>query len=189
VTPRIHAVQRSRVLCAHALGYQVPQFLYFGLVAQGGAAGDGAPAHEEVVFAHGTSREDKCWPEGHWITLGQRLIASGHGVGLPHGTDAERARSERLAAALGPRARVWPALALGALADRLAGSAGVIGVDSGLSHVAVALDLPHVQIYNFDTAWRTGPAAANGRQHSVFARPTPTVDTVWHAWRTARTHA
>jgi hypothetical protein len=60
-------------------------------------------------------------------------------------------------AALGPQAEVWPRLDLGALTDRLAACTGVVGVDSGLSHIAVALDLPHVQLYNFDTAWRTGP--------------------------------
>ena len=26
----------------------------------------------------------------------------------------------------------------------------------GLSHIAVALGLPHVQLYNFPTSWRTG---------------------------------
>ncbi len=70
---------------------------------------------------------------------------------------------------------------LAALTDKLAACAGVIGVDSGLSHIAVALDLAHVQIYNFDTAWRTGPHAA--RQRSVFAQPTPSVDAVWQAWQ------
>jgi len=189
VEPRSHAVLRSRVLCARALGYEVPRFMYFGLLAQAaqGFAATGS-AHEEVALAHGSSRQDKCWPQEHWIALGRRLLAAGHSVGLPHGSAVERERSEQLAAALGPRSRVWPALPLGALADRLAGCAGVIGVDSGLSHMAVALDLPHVQIYNFDTAWRTGPPQANGRQHSVFAQPTPTVDTVWHAWQAARAH-
>ena len=53
-------------------------------------------------------------------------------------------RGERLAASLGPAAQVWPRLDLGQLTDRLAAGAGVIGVDSGLSHIAVALDQPHV---------------------------------------------
>jgi heptosyltransferase-1 len=81
-------------------------------------------------------------------------------------------------------ALVLPMLPLDALVDELAQCAGVIGVDSGVSHIAVALDLPHVQIYNFDTAWRTGPAALGhgGRQVSVFAQPAPTVETVWQAW-------
>ncbi|MEO7953439.1 MAG: glycosyltransferase family 9 protein, partial [Polaromonas sp.] len=110
-------------------------------------------------------------------------------IGLPHGSAAELATSNAIAEALNrgraddkpAPAVVWPALALDALTDRLAGCAGVIGVDSGVSHIAVALGLPHVQIYNFDTAWRTGPPEA-GRQRSIFAQPAPGVDAVWQAW-------
>jgi heptosyltransferase-1 len=179
IEPRIHAVDRSRALCALALGYPLPPVLQYGLRAAHGAA-----ATDTVVLVHGTSREDKCWPEAHWLELGTRLIAQGHSIGLPQGSAAERERSERLARQLGPRAQAWPAMDLGALVDRFAASAGVVGVDSGLSHIAVALDKPHVQIYNFDTAWRTGPVGA-ARQASVFAAPAPTVDQVWAAWQRA----
>ena len=189
VEPRLHAVQRSRELCAQALGYGMPTQLHYGLRA-GWRDGMCAP-DPTVVLVHGTSRDDKNWPEPHWQELGARLIAAGFSIGLPHGSDAERERCHRIAAQLGPRAQVWPRLDLGALADRFAGSAGVIGVDSGLSHIAVALDRPHVQIYNFDTAWRTGPPAPAGgqrsRQRSVFAAPTPAVDAVWSAWRQVST--
>jgi heptosyltransferase-1 len=64
----------------------------------------------------------------------------------------------------------------------------VIGVDSGLSHIAVALDVPHVQIYNFETAWRTGPIDSS-RQRSVFAQPAPSLDAVWDAWQSVRAAA
>jgi heptosyltransferase-1 len=185
IAPHVHAVQRSRELSALALDYRLPGSLHYGLKA--GRGGAGALADRTVAFVHGSSRDDKCWPEPHWVALGQRLIAHGHSIGLPHGSDAERERSLRLARELGPQAEVWPRLELGALADRLARCAGVIGVDSGLSHIAVALDRPHVQIYNFDTAWRTGPVASGGaarqRQVSVFAQPTPSVDAVWTAWQ------
>ncbi len=200
IEPRIHAVQRSRVLCAQALGYPMPDRVLYGLAARSGAAQGAIETGADcVALVHGTSREDKLWPQAHWIELGRRLLAQGLQLGLPHGSDPERERSERLADALGPRAQVWPRLDLGALADRLAGCAGVIGVDSGLSHIAVALDLPHVQIYNHDTAWRTGPLSVRpapfdgaqdrlveGRQRSVYARPAPSVDAVWEAWQQAR---
>jgi heptosyltransferase-1 len=179
IEPRVHAVARSRELCARALGYEVPRALRFGLRA---GAGTATPC---VAFVHGTSRDDKCWPEAQWLELGRQLIAQGFTLGLPHGNEAERERGERLAASLGPKAQVWPRLDLGQLTDRLAACAGVIGVDSGLSHIAVALDLPHVQIYNFDTAWRTGPPAHPGpqRQQAVYAQPTPSTDAVWQAWQ------
>jgi heptosyltransferase I len=183
IEPRIHAVTRSRELCARALGYAIPRELRFGLHAIAAAA----VSRRCVAFIHGTSRDDKCWPEPHWLELGRRLLASGCSIGLPHGDDAERERAERLAAALGAAAQVWPRVDLGQLTDRLAACAGVVGVDSGLSHVAVALDLPHVQIYNFETAWRTGPMAEARRQTSVSAAPTPSVDAVWHAWQQVST--
>ena len=143
----------------------------------------------QVALVHGTSRADKEWPVAHWHALGQRLHAAGYSVVLPHGSAAEEATARAIAAGL-THATVWPRLGLDALTDALASCAGVIGVDSGLSHIAVALDLPHVQLYNFDTAWRTGPLSASGdaaapsqpRQCSVFSHPAPTLDAVWQAW-------
>ena len=184
IEPHVHAVRRSRELCARALGYAVPAQEIFGLQpAPGqGAAVPAASARPCVALVHGSSRADKQWPHAHWVALARRLDATGFDVALLHGSDDEQRRSEAMAREMA-HAVVWPRLALDALTDALAGCAGVIGVDSGLSHIAVALDLPHVQIYNFDTAWRTGPVARE-RQCSVYAQPAPTVDAVWQAWLT-----
>ena len=174
ITPHIHAVTRGRVLCANALGYDVPQQLHYGLDQAG------MQRKPRVVLVHGTSRVDKEWPLSHWFEIGTRLKQQGLNVALPHGNEAERLRSEALADML-PGAEVWPRLSLDELTHAMAQCTGVIGVDSGLSHIAVALDLPHVQIYNFDTAWRTGPVGLP-RQCSVVDCPTPSVDAVWQAW-------
>jgi heptosyltransferase I len=182
ITPHVHAVTRSRELCAKALGYELRGQLDFGLGTQAALPAD----VRCVAFVHGTSRDDKCWPEADWVALGQRLIAQGHSIGLPQGSDAERERAERIAQSLGGQAQVWPRVDLGQVTDRLATCGGVIGVDSGLSHIAVALALPHVQIYNFETAWRTGPldnGAAAARQRTVYAAPAPSLEAVWRAWQ------
>jgi len=176
LAPQLHAVQRAREVCARAFGYALSGPPRYGL---GGAVGE---REDTVVLAHGTSRADKCWPDDHWLELGRRLLDQGRALGLPHGSDEEEACSRRLAQVLGPRAQVWPRLSLDALTSRMGRCAGAIGVDSGLSHIAVALDLPHVQVYNFDTAWRTGPLD-DPRQVAVYARPTPSVDAVWQAWQ------
>ena len=188
VEPHSHAVARSREVCAQALGYALPEFMSFGLLAlvdKAQAAIDNeavltAYPNGWVALVHGTSRADKQWPLAHWRSLGQRLNASGYALALPHGSDAEQQTAQQMAQGLAC-AVVWPRLGLDALTDAMAGCAGVVGVDSGLSHIAVALGLPHVQIYNFDTAWRTGPLD-RAHQRSVFAQPAPTVDAVWQAW-------
>ena len=184
IAPHVHAVQRSRELCARALAYALPMAEVYGLHPQAASerVAVGMIAVRPVVaLVHGTSRADKQWPVDHWLALAQRLDAEGHDVALLHGTDEEERRSHLMAQQM-PNAVVWPRLALDALTDALAGSAGVIGVDSGLSHIAVALDLPHVQLYNFDTAWRTGPVD-RARQRCVYAQPAPAVDAVWAVWR------
>jgi heptosyltransferase-1 len=138
-----------------------------------------------MVFVHGSSRDDKCWPEADWIALGQGLVHAGWRIALPQAGAVEQARATRIADAIGLGAEVWPAMPLDALVDRLGGAQGVVGVDSGLSHIAVALDLPHVQIYNLPTAWRTGPQPAHGHLHqvSVEGRPGPSLESVQRAWQ------
>ncbi|KQP19776.1 lipopolysaccharide heptosyltransferase I [Pseudorhodoferax sp. Leaf267] len=184
VESEIHVVQRSRVVCAQALGYALPDEIRFGLGQR-----DRLTQRPVVALVHGTSRADKEWPITHWVELARRLHGQGLAVAFPHGSSDEQARSELMAETLGAEgivATVYPRLSLDALARELAQCAGVVGVDSGLSHIAVALDLPHVQIYNFDTAWRTGPLPpvhGPALQRSVYARPTPDVDSVWQAWQ------
>jgi heptosyltransferase-1 len=187
LAPHVHAVERARLLCAAALGYTITTPARFGL-RPGTVAAPGT-IKPCVALVHGTSRADKQWPEGSWVALGRQLNAAGFSVALAHGTPAEQVTSTRIAAQLAD-AVVWPTMGLDALTDTMAACAGVIGVDSGLSHIAVALDLPHVQIYNFDTAWRTGPLqttatspTGTARQVSVFAHPCPGVDAVWQAWQ------
>ena len=182
VEPHSHALDRGRELVARALGAATTRPPSFGLARS--PARDAA-GERTVVFIHGTSRDDKLWPEASWIALGRRLIADGWTIALPRASGAEAERAARIADALGPSATVWPAMDIGAFVDRLATTNAVVGVDSGPSHIATALGLRHVPIYNFPTAWRTGPQPRHGAAHqvSVEGRPSPDVDTVWAAWQ------
>lgn len=187
VEPHSHALDRSRELVARALGSRVDVSREHGPPSFGLSSGLPMRAGSRtVVLVHGSSRADKLWPEAHWTALGRRLVEAGWRVALPQADADEHERARRLSSAIGAGAEVWPAMDLGALIDRMAGAAGVIGVDSGPSHIAVALDLPHVQIYNFPTSWRTGPQPRHGHRHqvSVEAQPTPDAVSVWTAWTT-----
>jgi heptosyltransferase I len=185
IEPHIHAVDRSRALVAAVLGKPVEGPPVYGLKP---ARRVYRTAQPTVALVHGTSRDDKLWPVEHWVALGKRLIGAGWRIALPQGGEAEQMRAELIAAGLqyekAYHVEVWPALALDAVLDRLALTQGVIGVDSGLSHIAVALDLPHVQLYNHPTAWRTGPLASHGHAHQVVveAPPSPSLEAVWSAW-------
>jgi heptosyltransferase-1 len=196
VESHIHAVERTRVMCARALVYALPEKPRFGLVAHVDPARRATKTivnqffdvgHVEatpiVAFLHGSTRADKHWPEAHWLELGHRMNDFGYTVAFAHGNDEEQFRSESIANRL-EQAVVWPRMALGALTDALGECLGVVGIDSGPSRIAGALDLPLVNIFNFDTVWRTGPQNS-GHQLSVLGAPIPSVDAVWNAWMQA----
>jgi heptosyltransferase I len=180
----VHAVDRSRQLAAAALKFELQGSPQYGLSATAGTG-----MHNTVVFVHGTSRVDKLWPQTDWIALGKALTAQGWRIALPRTGDVERERAYNIASGINSaasgQAQVWPAMNLDDLIDRLRSCQAVIGVDSGLSHIAVALNLPHVQIYNFPTAWRTGPQPAHRRFHqmSVEGSPAPSLEAVSAAWQ------
>jgi len=140
-----HAVARNRQLAAAALGYVVEGEADYGIKAPA-TRFDWLPVQPYVVFLTATSRDDKLWQEAHWTTLGRQLQALGYGAVLPAGNPAERERAARLAAAI-PGAIAAPPLSITELASLLAGARAAIGVDTGLSHLAVALATPTVALY------------------------------------------
>ena len=99
-----------------------------------------------VLVLHGTSREDKEWPEADWIAVGHGLATHGRALVLPWGNAREKERAERIAAAV-PTAQVLPRLGLDALAGIIARADAVLGVDTGLMHVAAALRKPGLALF------------------------------------------
>lgn len=146
----LHAVERNRRLAAAALGYSIGPELDYGI--------QGHPDPETKPFAillTATSRDDKLWPEAHWIELGRTLAARGLICLLPGGSAPERERALRLAGQI-PEAKALPPLKLPQLADLLAGACVVIGVDTGLSHLAAALKTPTLALYTATDPGLTG---------------------------------
>lgn len=177
---KVHAVQRTRLLAAGALAYaqapcmSQPPGYPFGALAP-------VTAREGVWLCHGTTRADNEWPMDHWAELGRRLLDAGHSLRIPQASQKEALWAEQLARRLGPGAQLLPRLGLSALWPQMARSRGVVSVDSGLGHLAVALDLPVVQLFSQPRIQRAGPL---GRAHqaAVGGDHVPAVDEVWQAW-------
>ena len=144
VSRDLHAVVRNRRLAALALGYALPAALDYGLAAPAPAAPTAGKPY--CVLLHATGRAEKLWPESAWERLGVELAREGYASILPWGNAAERARSERIARGL-PQAVIPQAQGILDMASLLAGAQAVIGVDTGLSHLAAALGCPVVALY------------------------------------------
>lgn len=154
-----HAIERLRELAGAALSTRFEGLPRFGLRAptpeQCGLP-DLAGGNAYAVALHATSRADKRWPEPSWEVLIRCLGDAGLTVVLPWGSESERADAERLAAPH-PAARVAPRLSLAQCAALLARARCVVGVDTGLTHLACALDVPSVALFAATPAWRFGP--------------------------------
>jgi heptosyltransferase-1 len=150
-----HAVERNRTLLAAVFGQSIATASSYGLVAPAERP-PWAPAARYAVMLHAASRAAKRWPDERWIALGRRMAEGGYARVFPGGDDGERAHAARLAAGIGPAAMAAPAMPLLEAAALLAHAAGVAGVDTGLTHLAVALGTPTVGIYSATSPALTG---------------------------------
>lgn len=150
----LHAVTRNRLLTGLSLGYQPPDEIDYGLIRPARSE-DGAYA----VMLHGTSRTSKEWRAEEWIETGRWLQQHGLQVVLPWGTDAERRTAEHLSAAI-DGSRVLPKQRLDLTAQVIANAALVVGVDTGLMHLAAAYRVPLVGIYVSTDPGLTGPVGS-----------------------------
>jgi heptosyltransferase-1 len=154
VSRELHAVERNRILSGLSLGYTPQGTPEFGLKR----ARFAGSATRYSVLLHATARDEKQWPEAHWIALGHALNGDTKLV-LPWGSDLERARSERIAARL-QNATVPERAPLDQVAKLIAGAQYVVGVDTGLMHLAAAFGVPLVAIFTGSNPRLTGPVGS-----------------------------
>jgi heptosyltransferase-1 len=160
VSRELHAVQRNRILSGLSLGYTPEGTPEFGL-DRGRFA---SSASRYAVFLHATARPGKQWPESNWVALGKALsktLGQDTKLLLPWGSEAERTRSERIAAAV-PGASVSERAPVDVVAKLIAGAQYVVGVDTGLMHLAAAFGVPLVAIFTGSNPGLTGPVG-NGK--------------------------
>lgn len=155
-----HAIQRVRQLFALALGYPISETpvdygLRFSHVHDAGV--------KRLVLLHGTTWPSKHWPERYWAELAMIASDNGFEVALPWGDPDDRLRAERIIRAAGV-GELLPRQGLTGLACTLAGASGVVGVDSGLAHLAAAVGAPAITLYGptrTDLTGAMGPRQLN----------------------------
>ncbi|MGZ8900295.1 MAG: lipopolysaccharide heptosyltransferase I, partial [Limisphaerales bacterium] len=164
-------VEQVRELFAKALDYPQPTGpADFGIDRT--QFGNSVPERYALLL-HGAAWESKLWPEDRWIAVGKRIKAAGLNLLLPWGSEGERQRAEKIAAAIG--GTVLPKLGVAELARTIANAEFVIGLDTGLTHIGVALGVPTIAIY--------GPSApvyesmARGELINLCSIHSKTVDT------------
>jgi heptosyltransferase-1 len=189
VSWKLHAIERNRQLAAKALGYIPASACTYGIAAPPEPLADWAARLQRdryAVLLHATSADRKLWPEHQWIKLGDHLHHLGLQPVLPWGSETERVRSERIAKLL-KYAIVPPQLSLREVAALLGRAEVVFGVDTGLTHLAVALGVPTVGIYCATDPAATGLYGSTRAVNVGGKRQVPPVATVLTGWRQVQT--
>jgi heptosyltransferase-1 len=145
IPPNAHAVERNRWLSAATFDYPVDLPLDYGILAPE-LDFSWLPEGRRAVLLTATSRDDKLWDEDRWGAVVRHLVEQGLSPVLPWGNERERQRAERIAAA-SVGTVVAPSLSLRELAALMGHAKVAVGVDTGLVHLATALNVPTIALY------------------------------------------
>lgn len=156
VERRTHAVQRGRLVAAAAAQFVLETPADFALrspvLAQSSPAW--LPQRPYAVFFHGSAGQQKKWPVPHWISLARELNQIGLPVLLPWGNAQEKQEAQQMARHMAD-AQVLPQLSMQEAIYLAQRARLVIGVDTGLTHIAAAYARPTIEIYCASPRWKT----------------------------------
>ena len=113
----------------------------------------------------GTAAEMKMWPETYWITLIDHITASGIPIVLT-GSRQDWEQLENIRIRCHAPSLIDNSagrLSLVEIAGLLASSAAVVSVDTGVMHIAAALDCRLVALFGATSPLRWGPMNAHAR--------------------------
>ncbi len=151
-----HAITRLRQLFAQILqDAPLTSMPDYGITQYFQQATLSLPKKNRVIFLHGTTWITKEWPQDHWVTLAHRLIAAGYSIHLPWGNAVEQQRAQQIASTH-PHIHLIPKSNLRDTALALMQAKAVVGVDTGLAHLAAALAIPTITLYGATHPQLTG---------------------------------
>ncbi len=148
--PQGTTVHSMRVTVARALGYTFDETPDFGLQIPGADALALPDDRPFAILFHGTSKDDKKWPNEGWIASARHLLLRGLNVMLPWGSEKEHQAAQAIATQV-PGVTVLPRLSVLEIARYTARAALVLGTDTGFTHLAYALERPTVLILTATT--------------------------------------
>lgn len=151
VSKQLHAITRTRQLFAKSLGYAIPTGMPDANLDLG------RPVHmaKRLVLITQTSRAKKLWVDAYWRAVIEDALPLFEDIVLPTGSPDEAERVARMCE--GYPVRIVSNASLTDVACEIAGSQGVVAVDTGLAHIADALGTPLLALYGPTAPGLVGP--------------------------------
>lgn len=148
-----HAVERTRQLFSQIFNYTPAKKLNFG-INQKFAHIQKNP--RKLVFIIGTSWVTKLWATSEWRKLTAIAIDAGYSVEIIWGSNQEQAIAQTIVDSCPQATRPAERMSITAIAEKLVQAAGIIGLDTGFSHLAGALETPTIALYGPTSPTKVG---------------------------------
>jgi heptosyltransferase-1 len=200
---RVHAVDRSRLFWQAILEWRkTPKHFFdfsndipihfsdpqFGLISEKPILGNEIKKKARVLCLMHTAGIHKFWGESNWISFCCYLMEQDIEVELGWGSEVERAYSLKFIEKIKiiqqhgvielSSARSWVEWI-----DALPCYMGVIGVDTGLTHLATMLGLPVIEIYVGTWRWKTACFWSSLVENLGDKEQSPSFNEVKDSWR------
>lgn len=184
-----NAVWRNRKLFSQVFGYAFDEnkVVFGARLPESDLLPEMANATQGYHIAlTATSADKKLWAEENWRTLFTLMHAEdGLSILLPFGNSAEKERADRIAHGL-PFVRVCDKMTLLEAAALLANAQSIIGVDTGLLHLANAFNRPTIGIYTATDPAKTGVIESQTAQNIGNIGTIPSTEEVFYAWQSVQ---
>lgn len=144
IDPAFHAVQRTRLLFGQMFDYTPNPEIRFGLK-------ENFPKikkdPQKLIFIVGTSWVTKLWSLTEWKSLGKLATNAGYHIEIIWGSDDERSIAAAILTVSPKIITSNQRLSILSVAERLVEASGVVGLDTGFTHLAGALETPTVGLF------------------------------------------
>ena len=176
------AITKNRILASMIFGYKINKDIAeFGLNQINYPAPQLNIAKKYVIFFHATSKDSKKYPAKQWAELAQYLIKH-HNlcVILPYGSEKEKGEALEIQAQINSTDAIVPPQVLNytQLSGLISNAVFIFGVDTGLIHLANALNKKLIAIYVDTNPKKTGIFASNIAKNIGNINQPPSVATI-----------
>lgn len=144
INKKQHAIERIRQLFSMSLGYHLPKSPSNYAIAKNFKQLSCTKPY--LIFLHATTKYNKHWPIKYWKKLLKLVNNAGYNVKLPWWKQHEYQQAMLITEGQ-IYAEILPKLSLTQIAQQLMNATAIVSVDTGLSHLAAALNKPNLTLY------------------------------------------
>ena len=158
ISRRLHAIEQNRTLMAAAFKYEIQGQPDFGIKE---VFTPSKSKYKNLLFLIGTSKDEKLWQINRWSELANKGLSKGYKVELIWGNDKEKNLGLEIRKQVPNAFMADERLSIAGVAQKLSSATGVVGLDSGFTHLSGAMEIPTIALFGPTSPDKFGLIGAN----------------------------